>query len=326
MKTRSLSIPVILFLLVSLISIAQADELPRYTDGGDMIHGGSPDLAKAGGDTINLMASHGDPTNGTHYDITQPDGTNWNVSNYNQPDPANHAAWCGDINIPSCGGTDPEGGYGASWHDLLEFRQVVPNPGQSSTVTVTATLIHDSEPGYDYTYLSYRYDGEPIADMQSWDAAGTAAVLNSVTYLPQEYMGGSDIAVYFRFRSDGGVPARLTTSTCTSSTVPSTRTFLRTSSTAASLTISVSGTPRFQPVWGTSPSYGRVSMTSIPVSPTRPRRLLSLMTGSWFREPAAATASTGVTAPPVTSSTPSVVWPAPTNTFFRSHAPRGFFR
>ena len=251
MKTRSLTIPVTLLLLISLVSVAQAEELPRYTDGGDMIYGGSPAFAKAGGDTINLMASHGDPTNGpdepsyfgdfenefgapdwngwTHYDINKPDGTHWNVSNYNQPNPANHAAWCGDINIPSCGGTDPDGGYGASWHDLLEFRQVVPNPGLSSTVTVTATLIHDSEPGYDYTYLSYRYEGEPIADMQSWDAAGTEAVLNSVSYLPQEYMGGTDIAVYFRFQSDGGwddadcsfpqrAPARSMTSTFTSST------------------------------------------------------------------------------------------------------------
>jgi len=226
MKTRSLTIPVTLILLISLVSVAQAEELPRYTDGGDMIYGGSPAFSKAGGDTINLMASHGDPTNGpgepsyfgdfenefgapdwngwTHYDITQPDGTHWNVSTYNQPNPANHAAWCGDINIPSCGGTDPEGGYGASWNDLLEFRQVVPNPGLSSTVTVTATLIHDSEPGYDYTYLSYRYEGEAIADLQSWDSLGTAAVSNSVSYLPQDYLDGADIAVYFRFESDGG--------------------------------------------------------------------------------------------------------------------------
>jgi len=217
----------ILFAIFILFTMpAQAGELPRYTLGGETIHGGSVNHAKAGGDTINLMSTHDDPTNEpgepfyygdfedefgnpdwndwTHWDFTQPTETHWNVSTYNQPNPANHAAWCGDISIPSCGGTDPDGGYGASWHDLLEFRQVVPNPGSSSTVTITATLIHDSEPAYDYTYLSYRYQGQPIADIQSWDGAGTVAVLGSVTYLPQEYMDGTDIAVYFRFKSDGG--------------------------------------------------------------------------------------------------------------------------
>ena len=35
----------------------------------------------------------------------------------------------------------------------------MPNTGFSSTVTVTATLIHDSEPGYDYTYVEWNGDG-----------------------------------------------------------------------------------------------------------------------------------------------------------------------
>jgi len=213
-----------------------AGELPRMTDGNSMIHGGNVNFNKAGGDTINLMASSNDPTNEVgeptydgdfedmggaaawngfdHYDITQPTETHWNVSTYNQPVVTNNAAWCGDITIASCGGTDPVGGYGASWHDLIEFRQTVPNLGSSSTVTITAQLIHDSEPGYDYTFLSYRYQGQPFADLQSWDgrSGGGAlgdpgfpiAISGSVTYLPQEYMDGTDIAMYFRFKSDGG--------------------------------------------------------------------------------------------------------------------------
>jgi len=212
--------------LILLSMSAQAGDRPRLSLGDDVIHGGSVDNAKAGADTINLMSTHNDPTNGpgepfnfgdfedadgnpawngwTHRDFTQPTVTHWNVSTYNQPDPANHAAWCGDINIPSCGDPDPDGGYGNSWLELIEFRQTVPYPGVSSTVTVTATLIHDSEPAYDYTYLSYRYQGQAIADLQSWDGAGTVDVSNSVTYLPNEYMDGADIAVYFRFESDGG--------------------------------------------------------------------------------------------------------------------------
>ena len=209
-----------------------AGELPKMTVGSSTGHGGSVNFAKAGLDTINLMAPLSDPTNNsnpldmgnepyylgdfenadgtpnwhgwTHYDITQPLETHWNVSDYNQPIAGNLAAWCGDINIAACNETDPAGGYGNSWHDLIEFRQTVPNTDVSSTVTITATLQHDSEPGYDYSYLSYKYNNQPFGDIQSWDGLGTVAVNNSVGYLPPEYMGGSDIAVYFRFKSDGG--------------------------------------------------------------------------------------------------------------------------
>ena len=166
-----------------------AGELPRMTVGNSVIHGGSVNFNKAGTDTINLMAGTYDPTNNVEvcdgglepyydgdfedssgnaawngwssYDITEPTVTHWNLSDYNQPVPGNQAAWCGDIALPSCDGgvTDPDGGYGNSWHDIIEFRQAVPNTGTSSTVTVTATLLHDSEPGYDYSYLSYKFQG-----------------------------------------------------------------------------------------------------------------------------------------------------------------------
>ncbi len=209
-----------------------AGELPQMTLGNSIIHGGSVHFNKAELDTINLMAASNDPTNNsdprdgglepyydgdfedangdpawngwTHYDVTQPTVSHWNVSTYNQPNPANHAAWCGDINFDACDTNDVAGGYGNGWHDLIEFRQTVPNPDISSTVTVTATLMHDCEPEYDYTYLSYRYRGQRLGDIQSWDGTGTVAVEGSVTYLPQEYMDGTDIAVYFRFKSDGG--------------------------------------------------------------------------------------------------------------------------
>ncbi len=230
MKNLTLFACLALALVFALSSFA--GELPQKSMGNAVIHGGGVNFNKAGLDTINLMAATNDPTNNAdprdgglepyydgdfeddlgnadwngwiHYDITQPSVSHWNVSTYNQPNPANYAAWCGDINIVSCGFPDVDGGYGNSWHDLIEFRQTVSNTGISSTVTVTATLIHDSEPGYDYTYLSYRFQGQPLADIQSWDGAGTVAVMGSVMYLPQEYMDGTDIAVYFRFKSDGG--------------------------------------------------------------------------------------------------------------------------
>ena len=227
MQSHPFGCSILFFLIsISLVSFAQAGDVPRYSLGGEVIHGGSVIHAKAGADTINLMSTHNDPSNGpgepvyygdfedaggnpawngwTHYDITQTYETNWNVSNYNQPDPANHAAWCGDINIAACDSNDVAGGYGNSWNDLIEFRHTVPYPGSQSTVTVTATLIHDSEPAYDYTHLSYQYRAQSIADIQSWDGAGTVAVSGSVTYQPLDYMDGTDIVIYFRFRSDGG--------------------------------------------------------------------------------------------------------------------------
>ncbi|MEN8008586.1 MAG: hypothetical protein ABFS42_16375, partial [Candidatus Krumholzibacteriota bacterium] len=215
-----------------LANSVQAEDLPRYSRGGGVIHGGNPAFAKAGADTVNLMAASNDPTNNTdprdgglepyydgdfedafgnpnwngwtHYDITQPPETHWHVSNYNQADPGNHAAWCGDIDIPACDIDDPAGGYGNNWRELLEFRQTVPHPDFSSRVIVTATLIHDSEPVYDYTYLSTRFEGQNYTDLQAWDGAGTVAVSDSVTYLPAEYLEGTDIAIYFRFISDSG--------------------------------------------------------------------------------------------------------------------------
>ena len=219
------------FVIVFAIS-SFAGDLPRMTIGQSIIHGGRVDFDKADQDTINLMASSTDPTNNsdprdgglepffdgdfedangnpswngwTTWDITQPTTTHFRVSDYQQAVPGNYAAWCGDPAIAACDTSDVAGGYGNSWHDLLEFTQTMPNPGTSTTVTVTATLQHDTEPGYDYTYLSYKFEGQPFGDMQSWDGAGTVAVSNSITYTTAEYMGGADIAVYFRVKSDGG--------------------------------------------------------------------------------------------------------------------------
>ena len=119
----------LLLLMVSLVFSAQAGDRSRLSLGDEVIHGGSINFNKAGGDTINLMAASNDPTNNTdprdgglepyydgdfeddfgnpdwngwiHYDITQPTESHWNISNYNQPDPSNHAAWCGDIDFES---------------------------------------------------------------------------------------------------------------------------------------------------------------------------------------------------------------------------------
>ena len=231
MKTLNIFACVLAICLLVTVSV-QAEDQPRFTRGGDMTHGGSPGFAKAGADTINLMAASDDPTNNadprdgglepyfdgdfsdaaglpdwngwTHYDITRKNSIHWNVSNYNQPDPSNHAAWCGDINFAACDTSDAPGGYGNYWREILEFRQAVPNPGSSSVVFLTATMIMDTEPAYDYIYLSYRMKDQFYTDLQVWDGGGTVAVSDSLIYLPGDYVDGTDIALYFRFKSDGG--------------------------------------------------------------------------------------------------------------------------
>ena len=223
MKKEQLSVLLSAVFLFAAASVA-VGEVPQRSLGGEIIYGGSLEQAKAGGDTINLMAARGDPTNDpgepswfgdfedefgtpawngwTHRDLTQPAAVHWNVSNYNQTDPLNHAAWCGDINFDSCEDIDPVGGYGNYWDDTLEFRLTVPYPELAATVTVAAILQTDSDPGNDFTHLSYRFEGHSLEDMQTWDGTGTVTVMESVTYLPGEYLGQMDIAVYFRFTSN----------------------------------------------------------------------------------------------------------------------------
>ncbi len=224
MKSRTLA-PILLTILLALIlvSYVQGEELPRFSRGGSVIHGRSPESAKAGGDTINLMAAADDPTNSTgepayrgdfqdlipepawhgwtSVDLTAPETFHWQVSDYQQTG-GNHAAWCGDIDLPACGPGDTEGGYGNDWKDVIEFRRTVPDPAVSTTVTITADLRHDSEPGYDFTHLSYRIENESYTNLQSWDGMGIVSVLKSVIYQPQDYLDGTDVAVYFRFVSE----------------------------------------------------------------------------------------------------------------------------
>ncbi len=117
------------------------------------------------------------------------------------------SAWCGARYIASCGPGDPDGGYGNSWRDILEFRKTV--TAAPHTVRVQATMRYDSEPGYDFTTLQRRTSAapnfEPLAGGQglSWDGAGSASVDYTFTYAPSQLLNGNEIAVAFIFDSDG---------------------------------------------------------------------------------------------------------------------------
>ncbi len=194
-----------------------AADLPNIVDGDQMIYGRAESFSKASGDTILLMGPTGsgapyigdfeDGWNGwTSTDRTQPTVSHWQVSNYNQAVVTNLAAWCGDISLAACNDSlDAVGGYGNSWNDLIAYRAAVLNPAVSATVNVAATLQNDTEPGYDFTYLSAKIQGNlGYLDIQSWDGQAIYAVSNGVTYLPSDLIDGTDVYVLFRFASDGG--------------------------------------------------------------------------------------------------------------------------
>ncbi len=86
-------------------------------------------------------------------DRTERTDTKWRVDLYNSPT-GTPAAWCGEM-IPSCGGDDPEGGYGNNYEEYLDWTGSVADPGLPTDVTVTMTLNHDNEPGYDYLHLQH---------------------------------------------------------------------------------------------------------------------------------------------------------------------------
>ncbi|MCB1182849.1 hypothetical protein KDM41_05405 [bacterium] len=208
-----------LFLLLSGFSAAdaRADDRPVLARDPRIINGGSAATAKAVVDTIRLMGPRdsGAPYVGdfelgwngwTSFDETQPPVNHWQVSDYNQPLAGDLAAWCGDLSFPSCDGTlDPAGGYGNNWHDLLSRRIAVHDPGAAATVRVTAALMNDTEPGYDYTYLSVRVADSPaFTDLGTWSGLATVAVDESFTYQAAELVDGTDVHVVFRFQSEGG--------------------------------------------------------------------------------------------------------------------------
>jgi hypothetical protein len=203
-----------------------AGELPQYTKGDSgTLYGGVTNTAKASRDTFVMIGPWGSGAvvngqfedeagqphwNGwTHYDITQPTVTHWQVSDYfadNLPGGAgNLAAWCGDIGIAACSEADAEGGYGNAWNDIIEWRGTVGNPGIGVDVTFVAVANIDSEPGYDYTNIVY-YDADGRFVAASFDGDQPALPINVAFSLgPVDYQGenSDEVVVQVNFTSDG---------------------------------------------------------------------------------------------------------------------------
>lgn len=214
-------------LLVGLLCLATASaaparpELPRLIDAGEAAAPATPAFG-APTDSLFLLGGPGvltgkfqdaagqpDRQDWTGVDMTRPDPPHWRVSDF-QADaldpvtPGNHAWWCGDI-LESCGGDDPPEGYGSDWIDFLDWYGTVPDPGDSVTVRVQASLLCGFEPGEEYLYLS----AETPAGMQtlrSWtNILSLVDVDESITLPPDCYVGENSDQVHLRwsFHSDG---------------------------------------------------------------------------------------------------------------------------
>jgi hypothetical protein len=222
-----------MFLCIALVmllawNVAASDRPHLMRSGSGMIYGGSSDVGKASRDTFILIGPWGSgaQVNGqfqgqdglpswngwTHYDITQPTESHWQISDYfaenlgASPQAGNLAAWCGDLSFEPCTEEDPAGGYGNNWNDIIDFYAEVGNPAIGVTVTFTAYANIDSEPGFDGTSVKYSsMDG--FQSVVYYDGYSPNTFINEQFSLaPEDYVGAGSNQVHLRvqFQSDGG--------------------------------------------------------------------------------------------------------------------------
>ncbi|MBU8869696.1 MAG: hypothetical protein KOO60_02365 [Gemmatimonadales bacterium] len=201
-----------------------AGELPKLVDGhSGVIHGGNLEMSRAASrDTVFLVGPwgsgaiangqfedpSGDPAwNGwTSTDVTQKTESAWHVDTYNVPTGV-YSAWCGDGSISACSEEDPVGGYGSNYSEILSWVGTVDNPAISTVVNISATVNHNTEPGYDYSNLGYWKNEAEIAYVWTADGVGEqVAVIGSVTYQAGEYVGENydQVRISWHVTSDGG--------------------------------------------------------------------------------------------------------------------------
>ncbi|MBU8871645.1 MAG: T9SS type A sorting domain-containing protein [Gemmatimonadales bacterium] len=201
-----------------------AAEKPQIVDGHhSVIHGGNLEMSKAASrDTVHLIGPWGsgavvngqfEDTGGvpnwngwTSIDLTQKTESAWHVDTYNVVSGV-YSAWCGDISYNACNELDPIGGYGPKYNEFLSWYGTVDNPGVPTTVNISATVNHDTEPGYDYSNLGYWKNDYDIAYLWTADGDGEqVAVASQVVYQPGEYVGEGEnqVRISWHVTSDGG--------------------------------------------------------------------------------------------------------------------------
>lgn len=132
-------------------------------------------------------------------DLTRATSSHWHLDSYNcaNLDPSqsvNHAWWCGD-GFPSCGGTDPVGGYGNNYQEYLDYHAEVLDDQSSTNLTISAVLNHDNEPGYDFLRLKYENAGG-LQDRSVFNGYGDSLVISeTITFHPGDYVPHPDSGI-----------------------------------------------------------------------------------------------------------------------------------
>jgi len=139
-------------------------------------------------------------------DYTQRTDPIWHIDTYHAVN-GSYSYWCGE-NIPSCGGGDPDGGYGNSYTEYLDYWADVGNPDQVTSLTITATINYDNEPGYDFLYLQYE-SATGMQTVATFNGLGTqvsvaeALTFDTSNYVPHPDTGNPSCHLRWFGTSDG---------------------------------------------------------------------------------------------------------------------------
>jgi hypothetical protein len=140
----------------------------------------------------------------------------WHIDTFNAEllDPThtpNRAMWCGSDAYLPCGGEPINPGYGNNFREYLDWYGIVPNPFGSTSVTVTARLNYDTEPGWDFLHLEVERAGG-MSEVQSWTGSNKSGgvfvpvdVEETFSVGISDYVGPDQNQVHLRwsFDSDG---------------------------------------------------------------------------------------------------------------------------
>ncbi|MCP4290498.1 MAG: T9SS type A sorting domain-containing protein [bacterium] len=215
-KSAFLSALIIFFSVPAFSEISDVRHLDLTDYSTNVFVGGNNNSAKSEVDSVFIIGPWGSgasvngefetPSGGahwngwTHEDLT-PGSHHWSISSYQADNlnsvTGNLAAYCGNETLQSCDETDPVGGYGNAYADIMAFVYTIDDPLQPCNLMVSGVLNYDVEPGYDF--ITFRYlTSENTINLDQLDGQGSAVPFNySVTYSPAEYVGADSDQIQF---------------------------------------------------------------------------------------------------------------------------------
>ncbi|MHB8080127.1 MAG: FlgD immunoglobulin-like domain containing protein [Candidatus Krumholzibacteriia bacterium] len=145
------------------------------------------------------------------FDATQKTVVRWQASTFNaealDPDATpNYAMWCGETFAAGCGGDDPPEGYGNRYDEWLDWYGTVADNTAPTSVTVTAVVNNDSEPGYDFLQFEVQRAAGMTAIGPAYSGINPGMAFSQTFSVDAaDYVGVGNDQVHLRWRatSDG---------------------------------------------------------------------------------------------------------------------------